>query len=67
MAVLNGVNTAVQSIIADHNRIDIIINNASIAHIGNAETTTPEDVERLLSVNVKTTRRATPGGYAVRC
>lgn len=53
VAVLNEVNTAVQSIIADHNRIDIIINNAGIAHIGNVETTRPEDVERLLSVNVK--------------
>lgn len=51
--ILNEVNTAVQSIVAEHNRIDIIINNAGIAHIGNAETTTPEDVERLLSVNVK--------------
>ncbi len=33
--------------------IDILINNAGIAHIGTAETTTPEDFDRLLSVNVK--------------
>lgn len=34
-------------------RIDIIVNNAGIAHIGNAETTTPADFDRLLDVNVK--------------
>lgn len=53
VAVLDEVDTIVQSIIAEHSRIDIIINNAGIAHISNAETTTPEDMERLLSVNVK--------------
>jgi 2-keto-3-deoxy-L-fuconate dehydrogenase len=33
--------------------IDILINNAGIAHIGTVETTTPPDMDRLLSVNVK--------------
>lgn len=32
---------------------DILINNAGIAHIGNAETTAPEDMDRLYSVNIK--------------
>ena len=53
VAVLDEVSAVVQSIVAKHNQIDIVINNAGIAHIGNAETTTPEDMERLLSVNVK--------------
>jgi 2-keto-3-deoxy-L-fuconate dehydrogenase len=33
--------------------IQIIVNNAGIAHIGTVESTTEEDFERLLSVNVK--------------
>ncbi|MCS6969290.1 MAG: glucose 1-dehydrogenase [Cytophagales bacterium] len=34
-------------------RIDILINNAGIAHIGNAENTTEEDFDRIFRVNVK--------------
>ena len=33
--------------------LDILVNNAGIAHIGNVETTTPEDMDRLYKVNVK--------------
>ncbi len=33
--------------------IDILVNNAGIAHIGNVETTTGEDFDRISSVNVK--------------
>ncbi len=33
-------------------RIHILINNAGIAHVGNALTTTPEDFERVQRVNV---------------
>lgn len=53
VAVMEEVNAAVQAIIAEEKRLDIVVNNAGVAHIGNAETTTPEDLERLLSVNVK--------------
>ena len=31
---------------------DILVNNAAVAHIGTAESTTPEDLQRLLQVNV---------------
>lgn len=34
-------------------RIDILINNAGIAHIGNIETTKEEDLDRLYNVNIK--------------
>jgi NAD(P)-dependent dehydrogenase (short-subunit alcohol dehydrogenase family) len=33
--------------------IDILVNNAGIAHVGTAETTSEEDFNRLLNVNVK--------------
>mgnify|MGYP003339217143 FL=1 len=35
--------------------IDILVNNAGIAHVGNAENTSPEDIDRILNVNVKGT------------
>jgi NAD(P)-dependent dehydrogenase (short-subunit alcohol dehydrogenase family) len=44
---------AVQSVVSESNRLDIIINNAGIAHIGNAENTMPADMDRLFAVNVK--------------
>ena len=33
-------------------KIDILVNNAGIAHIGNLENTTPDDFEKIFSVNV---------------
>src|SRR6476619_4683931 len=53
VAVKDEVDKAIQEIVAETNRLNIVVNNAGIAHVGNAETTTPEDLERLLSVNVK--------------
>ncbi len=34
-------------------RVDILINNAGISHIGTVETTTPEDFDRVIRVNIK--------------
>ncbi|MEO1244348.1 MAG: glucose 1-dehydrogenase [Pseudomonadota bacterium] len=39
--------------IAEQTGIDVLVNNAGIAHIGNVETTTEADFDRLFSVNVK--------------
>ena len=36
-----------------HKRLDILVNNAGIAHIGNVESTTEEDMDRLYQVNIK--------------
>ncbi len=47
------VKNTVEKIIDQHTGIDILINNAGIAHIGNAENTSHEDFERLMTVNVK--------------
>lgn len=45
--------TDVQEVIENIPSLDIVVNNAGIAHIGNAESTTEADFERLISVNVK--------------
>lgn len=46
----------VQSVIdaiASEGPIDILVNNAGIAHIGKAHTTSEEDFDRILNVNIK--------------
>jgi NAD(P)-dependent dehydrogenase (short-subunit alcohol dehydrogenase family) len=45
--------TATMQQCAEQGRIDILINNAGIAHIGSLETTTEADMDRLFQVNVK--------------
>ena len=39
--------------IAAKDSLDIVVNNAGIAHVGNLEKTSDDDFERLISVNVK--------------
>jgi NAD(P)-dependent dehydrogenase (short-subunit alcohol dehydrogenase family) len=34
-------------------RLDLLVNNAGISHVGNVLTTTPDDIDRVYSVNVK--------------
>ncbi len=47
------VKTVVEEMAALNSRIDVLVNNAGIAHVGTAESTTEADIDRLLSVNVK--------------
>ncbi|MGV3656631.1 MAG: SDR family NAD(P)-dependent oxidoreductase [Chitinophagaceae bacterium] len=47
------VKVVMDGIAADAGKIDILVNNAGIAHVGNAETTSEADFDRLMSVNVK--------------
>ena len=42
-----------ESIHSRHGGVKILVNSAGIAHIGNLETTTEEDMDRIYSVNVK--------------
>ena len=39
--------------INQHSQINILINNAGIGHIGNIENASPEDMDRLIAVNIK--------------
>lgn len=48
-----GDQAAVLSVFEKIGSLDILVNNAGIAHIGNVETTTEADFDRILSVNVK--------------
>jgi 2-keto-3-deoxy-L-fuconate dehydrogenase len=36
-----------------HRRINILVNNAGISHIGTVESTTPHDFDRIMQVNIK--------------
>jgi NAD(P)-dependent dehydrogenase (short-subunit alcohol dehydrogenase family) len=53
ISVKGEVDTLISSIYGRVGRLDIVVNNAGIAHVGNAESTRPDDFDRLFSVNVK--------------
>jgi NAD(P)-dependent dehydrogenase (short-subunit alcohol dehydrogenase family) len=46
------VDAAFARVLTRHERLHILVNNAGIAHVGNALTTTPEDFMRIQRVNV---------------
>ena len=43
----------VKEVFAGIGRVDILVNSAGVSHIGNVETTTEADLDRLYNVNVK--------------
>jgi 2-keto-3-deoxy-L-fuconate dehydrogenase len=47
------VNSAFAGIAKAHDRLDILINNAGIAHIGNVLTTSETDFDQIFRINVK--------------
>jgi 2-keto-3-deoxy-L-fuconate dehydrogenase len=47
------VDQQVKQIVSSHSRIDILVNSAGIAHVGNLESTTESDFNKLFEVNVK--------------
>ena len=47
------VESVINKIVTGVSAIDIVINNAGIAHVGTLESTAPADLDRLFSVNVK--------------
>lgn len=51
----DGIRAAVQEIEKQHERVDVLVNCAGIAHVGTLETTRPADLDRLYNVNVKGT------------
>lgn len=53
VSVQKQVEVAVKNVIEERKSINILVNNAGVAHIGNAENTNEEDFVRLFNVNVK--------------
>ena len=47
------VNTTIKKILDLENRIDILVNNAAISHIGTIEQTTSFDLDQIYKINVK--------------
>ncbi len=44
---------SVRAAFAQVEKLDVLVNNAGIAHVGDVLTTTPEDLDRIYAVNVK--------------
>ena len=40
-------------VVAEHGRLDVLVNSAGIAHVGTLATTTEADLDRVYAVNVK--------------
>jgi len=53
VAKTDEVNVVVESIIKEVKQIDVLVNNAGIAHVGNLENTEEADLDRLYQVNIK--------------
>jgi 2-keto-3-deoxy-L-fuconate dehydrogenase len=49
----SSVTGVINAILDKYSCIDILVNNAGVAHIGNAETTSEQDFDRIFSINVK--------------
>lgn len=45
--------SAIRNAAAKYGRLDILVNNAGIAHVGNVQTTSEADLDRIYRVNVK--------------
>lgn len=46
-------NNAIQQVASATHTINILVNNAGVAHVGTVESTSDEDFDRLVSINVK--------------
>jgi NAD(P)-dependent dehydrogenase (short-subunit alcohol dehydrogenase family) len=58
------VQASFDSLYAEAGRLDILVNNAGIAHVGSVETTTSEDFDQVLAVNVKGVYHCLQAGVA---
>ncbi len=58
------VKATFDAIVTERGRLDCLINNAGIAHVGNVLTTSEEDFDRVFSVNVKGVYNCLQAGVA---
>jgi len=47
------VDAAFDEVVNRHDRLDVLVNSAGIAHVGTVSTTTDDDLDRVYAVNVK--------------
>lgn len=55
VSIQSEVDNVVADIVKQNGRIDILVNSAGIAHVGNLETTSDTDIDRIYNVNIKGT------------
>lgn len=53
IADASSATAAIQGVASKYGRLDILVNNAGIAHVGNVQTTSEADLDRIYKVNVK--------------
>jgi NAD(P)-dependent dehydrogenase (short-subunit alcohol dehydrogenase family) len=53
VSIEESVKNAVRNVLEENGRIDILVNNAAISHVGNIEQTSLSDLDRLYNVNIK--------------
>lgn len=58
------VDAAFAAVVAEHGRLDILVNSAGIAHVGTVTSTTEDDLDRLYAVNVKGVANCLRAGVA---
>lgn len=47
------VDAAFDAVVAEHGRLDVLVNSAGIPHVGTVSTTSDDDLDRVYAVNVK--------------
>jgi NAD(P)-dependent dehydrogenase (short-subunit alcohol dehydrogenase family) len=53
VANADAVTRVFAAIVEEHQRLEVLVNNAGVAHVGTIEATTESDLDRLYGVNVK--------------
>jgi NAD(P)-dependent dehydrogenase (short-subunit alcohol dehydrogenase family) len=53
VSIEESVKNAVRNVLEQDQRVDILVNNAAISHVGNIEQTSGSDLDRLYNVNIK--------------
>ena len=49
----SAVDAAFDAVVAEHGRLDVLVNSAGIPHVGTVSTTSDDDLDRVYAVNVK--------------
>lgn len=53
VSIQTQVASAIEKVHQESGKVDILVNNAGVAHVGNVENTTEEDLDRIYQINIK--------------